>query len=80
MGTGSEAFGWCRSHERDNVSGSAFTIQGLGDAPYAITWYDAWTGDVIISTTQKVRNRNLLLEVPEMVTAHPDIAFKIRRK
>lgn len=78
MGTGQEAFGWCRSYMKEDISGSALTIKGLTDKPYTITWYNTWSGNIISSTTERSRNGILLLNVPEMAESHPDIAFKIR--
>ena len=78
MGTGEEAFGWCRSYEKADISGSALTIRGLRDQLYTITWYDTWIGDIIAYVNANSRNGILLLNVPEMAETHPDIAFKIR--
>jgi hypothetical protein len=80
MGTNVEAFGWCRSYEIEDISGSALSIQGLTDNSYTIFWYDAWSGDILKSTTEKSQNGKLVLEVPKMNEAHPDIAFKIRER
>ena len=47
---------------------------------YSIAWYDTWNGKQFKSTTGKSKQGNLVLKVPKMTEAHPDIAFKIREK
>lgn len=79
MGTGSEAFGWCRSYEKADIGGSLLTIRDLADKRYTVTWYDTWGGEILGTDNVRSRNGKLLLLVPEMPEAHPDIAFKIRR-
>jgi hypothetical protein len=78
MGADREAFGWCRSYQKADISGSRLSIRGLTDRLYTITWYDTWNGAVIASATEQSRNGVLSLDVPKMAEARPDIAFKIR--
>lgn len=77
MGTSSHAFGWGRSYEKKDISGSAFDILGLDDGAYRIIWYDTWSGKTLKSVTEKSKHGNLLLKVPVMPKSHPDVAFKI---
>ena len=77
MGTSREAFGWGRSYEKVNISGSEFRISGLEDKAFNIDWYDPWSGEVVKSIVQKSQNGELVLKVPKMKQGHPDVAFKI---
>jgi len=77
MGTGKEAFGWGRSHEKEDISGSEFLVKGLDDRVYNVSWYDTWSGEIIKSGTEKSQNGELVLKVPGMNPGHPDVAFKI---
>lgn len=77
MGTPIEAFGWGRTYEKENVSASEFLINGLEDHTFTINWFDTWSGEVLKSSTQKSHNGELLIKVPKMKQAHPDVAFKI---
>ena len=77
MGTSNNAFGWGRSYEKEEISGSEFHIHGLDDSAYTIKWYDTWSGELLKSTKVKSQNKSLVLEVPKMDEAHPDVAFKI---
>jgi hypothetical protein len=80
MGTSKDAFGWGRSYEKEDISGSEFTIFGLDDLAYTVIWYDTWSGETIKSTTAKPQNGEQVLKVPKMKEAHPDVAFKIVEK
>jgi hypothetical protein len=77
MGASNHAFGWGRSYEKENISGSQLNINGLDDGAYTIIWYDTWSGELLKSTKVKSQNNSLVLEVPKMDEAHPDVAFKI---
>lgn len=77
MGTGNDAFGWGRSFEKEDMSGSELTILGLDDHSYTITWIDPWNGKKIKSTSGKSQDGTLVLKVPRMDEARPDVAFKI---
>ena len=79
MGTNRDAFGWGRSYKKEDISGSELSIQGLTDDSYTISWYDAWSGQIIKSTTAKPQEGKLVLEVPKMTEVHADVAFKIRK-
>ncbi len=77
MGTSNNAFGWGRSYEKENISGSQLNINGLDDGAYTIIWYDTWSGKLLKSSKARSQNGNLILQVPEMRESHPDVAFKI---
>lgn len=77
MGAGDDAFGWGRSFQKEDISGSAFTIRGMEDRAYTITWVDPWSGNRLKSTTGKAQDGQLLLKVPELSVVHPDVAFRI---
>jgi hypothetical protein len=77
MGTSNHAFGWGRSFEKEEISGSEFHIHGLDDGAYTIIWYDTWSGKLLKSASEKSQNGNLVLMVPKMPESHPDVAFKI---
>ena len=80
MGTTNDAFGWGRSFEKEDISGLEFNIHGLDDHAYSIIWVDTWSGKKLKSTTEKPVNGVLILKVPKMAEAHPDVAFKIVEK
>ena len=80
MGTSNDAFGWGRSYEKADISGMEFNIQGLDDQQYTITWYDTWSGKKLKSSREKSQNGILVLQVPQMNEAHPDVAFKVKEK
>lgn len=80
MGTPEDAFGWCRSYEKEDLSGSELSIFGLDNHAYTITWVDTWSGGALKSSSAKSKNGILVLKVPKMTIAHPDVAFKILRK
>ncbi|NQU87615.1 MAG: DUF5060 domain-containing protein [Mariniphaga sp.] len=79
IGTENDAFGWVRSYEKEDISGSNLNIQGLTDNTYKVSWYDTWSGNEIKTIKVKSQNGSMILEVPKMLEAHPDIAFKIRK-
>lgn len=78
MGTTNDAFGWGRSYEGEDVSGLEIKIHGLDDHRYTVTWYDTWSGNKLSTSREKPQNGILVLHVPELDNAHPDVAFKIR--
>ena len=80
MGTSHDAFGWGRSFGKEAISNLEFHIQGLEDYAYSIKWYNAWTGELLKSGTVKALDGELILKVPQMKPAHPDVAFKILKK
>lgn len=77
MLTETKAFGWIRSFEKDNVSGSVIALSGLANGSYNIEWYNTWTGEIIKSVKADSKNGELILTVPKLKEAKPDIAFKI---
>ncbi len=79
MGTNNDAFGWGRSYEKEDISGLEISIPGLADNSYTISWYDAWSGKIVKSSTAKPQNGKFVLEVPKMTEARADVAFKIRK-
>lgn len=77
MLTETKAFGWIRSFEKDNVSGSVVALSGLTDGSYYIEWYNTWTGEIIKTEKSDSKKDELILKVPKLKEAKPDIAFKI---
>lgn len=77
MGTSKDAFGWGRSYENEDISGAVFMICGMEDRPYTIRWVDAWSGELLESSMVEAENGKLVLQVPKMMQAHPDVAFKV---
>jgi len=80
MGTGKEAFGWVRTFEKEDISGSELLIHGLADGSCKVAWYDTWNGKVFQTKTEKPEGGNLNLTVPKLPETHADVAFKIREK
>jgi hypothetical protein len=80
MGTGSDAFGWGRSYISGDISGAAFRISGMEDQSYRVEWMDPWSGDRWSTTTEKAKDGELIVQVPEMKVARPDAAFRIIRE
>jgi hypothetical protein len=78
MGSSTDAFGWGRSYEKENISGSEFQLRGLADQEYTISWYDTWIGEIIKTDTERSRDGLLIFTVPKLKKAHRDVAFKIR--
>ena len=77
MSTGSQAFGWLRSFEKENISGTPVKIRQLKDGRHKITWVNTWTGKTVKTEKVDSKNGELLLTVPKITEKHPDIAFKI---
>lgn len=77
MGTSEDAFGWGRSYEKEDISGTEFHIHGLDDHAYTITWMDPWSGKILESVSERSRNGELILKVPEMADTRTDVAFRI---
>ena len=78
MGSSTEAFAWGRSFEKEDISGAEFRIRGLEDREYTISWYDTWEGELIKTGSGRSRGGELILKVPQMKKAYPDVACKIR--
>jgi hypothetical protein len=79
MGSGREAFGWCRTYEKTDISGTSLILLGLDDHSYTVSWYDTWKGEILATETLASRKGKLRLKVPETPGAPPDIAFKIAK-
>jgi len=77
MGTPSDAFGWGRSYEKQDISGAVFTINGLEDGAYRLSWTDPWSGKVLGTEKVKSKNGKLILAVPALPDPHPDVAFRL---
>ena len=80
MGTGTDAFGWGRSFDSEDISGSEFRISGLSDQNYTVEWIDPWTGETVRKAGAKVNNGELILKVPRLPDARPDVALKVRQE
>ena len=79
MATENKAFGWIRSFEKENVSGSTAKVTGLEDSSYKITWVNTWTGKIEKSEKADSKYGEINLTVPKLNEGKPDIAFKINK-
>jgi hypothetical protein len=77
MDAGNEAFGWLRSYEKDNASGTNLSIDKDERGNYTVFWFDTWNGRNIEQQKIKAKNGKLHLKVPSLMAKQPDIAFKI---
>ncbi|MBN2279588.1 MAG: DUF5060 domain-containing protein [Candidatus Marinimicrobia bacterium] len=77
MGTDTLAFGWMRQINGSSPSGHDFTLSGLDDQAYAISYYDTWTGELISTDILFSRDGVANQILPEMTYDKPDIAFII---
>ena len=80
LNTGSKALGWTRSYAKADVSNSKISIKGLENGEFEILWFDAWKGEYLKAGSAVSTNGEMLLTVPKLSEAHPDIAFKINKK
>lgn len=80
MDAGNNLFGWLRSFEKPDISGLPLEIAKPGNEKYIVSWFDAWSGNIIKTETVISKNGNLNLSVPKLQPEKPDIAFKITRK
>ena len=80
LNTGSKALGWSRSFTKEDVSGSIINIKGLENGEYKILWFDTWKGEYLKTDKAVSKNGELVLTVPKLTEAHPDVAFKIIKK
>jgi hypothetical protein len=80
MGAGDEAFGWGRSFESADISGSEFRISGMSGLNYTLEWIDPWSGEVVRKASVSSNNGDLILKVPRMQPGRADVALKIREK
>ncbi len=71
------AFGWIREIYGDDVSGKSFSIEGLMDAAFTVTWINPWKGDTIQTHTRFSQNGQLNDQVPAIAGGLSDIAFII---
>jgi len=80
LNTGSKAIGWTRSFTKDDISGSKINLKGLENSEYNILWFDAWKGEYLTAEKAVSMNGDMVLTVPKLSVAHPDVAFKINKK
>ncbi len=76
MDSGEIAFGWLRTYASENCSGTKITIDQKSDGSYSVEWYDTWSGETLQKETIIAKNSSLVVSVPTLKAAHPDIAFK----
>jgi hypothetical protein len=79
MATENKAFGWIRSYEKENVSGTVAGVKGLENISYKITWINTWNGEIVKSEKADSKNGELVLTVPKLDDVKPDVAFKISK-
>jgi len=80
LSTRSKGFGWARSFSKDDVSGSKIFVKGLENSEYEVLWFDAWKGEYLPGEKAVSKNGELVLTVPKLTEAHPDVAFKIAKE
>ena len=78
MGSWTDAFGWARSVERKDISGTVFHIHGMDDLSYEVEWIDPWNGKLLKSGQTEAKGGELILKVPGLSEPHPDVAVKIK--
>jgi hypothetical protein len=79
MATDNNAFGWIRSYEKENVSGTTANVNGLENSSYKITWVNTWTGKIVKTEKASSKNGEIILTVPKLNDGKPDVAFKISK-
>ena len=77
MATENKAFGWIRSYEKENISGTTANVKGIENGSYKITWTNTWNGEILKSEKIKSNNGELILTVPKIKENFADIAFKV---
>ncbi len=80
MDAGSEAFGWLRSHQKENAGGTPVVLEKAGNNRYTVSWFDTWSGREIKTETARAGNGRLELTVPSLPQSRPDVAFRVRRR
>lgn len=80
MEADSRAFGWIRSYAKDDVGGTEVAIEGLENGSFDVTWFDTWNGAAVSTETQSATEGRLSAIAPSVLEAHPDIAFKIKKR
>ncbi len=73
------AFGWIRQMNGLSLAPSRFTLTGLADGAYDVTWLDTWTGEPIVSGIRLSAAGLLAAESPALPEGRADAAFVIRR-
>ena len=79
MGTTTDAFGWGRSYEKDDISGTVLVVRGLENGAYTVRWIDPWTGRKAGSARVKSVGGKMNLYVPALEVTRPDIAFRVMK-
>jgi len=80
LDAGEKAFGWARTYKNKTIAGTRIIISKPGQADYSVSWFDAWTGNVVKTEEVKSGNENLELIVPQSDNKYVDIAFKISKR
>ena len=75
MRTDSSAFGWIRQRQGKNLSAYPFRLKGLADTVYAVTWYNTWDGNPILTTFHRSEGGVLSGYLPDFGAKLPDAAF-----
>ncbi len=75
----SVAFGWIRQMNGAALTPSRFTLTGLSDGAYGVTWLDTWTADTVGMDIRLSAAGLLAAESPALPEGRADAAFVIRR-
>lgn len=73
------AVGWIREITGHNLNTDELIIEGLVAADYDITWINPWSGDNILSESQRIKENGLKIKSPENYP-ETDITFIIKLK
>ncbi|MBN2201339.1 DUF5060 domain-containing protein [bacterium] len=73
------AFGWIRQMNGAALTPSRFTLSGMADGAYDVTWLDTWTGDTIGKDIRLSAAGLLAAGSPALPEGRADAAFVIRR-
>jgi hypothetical protein len=79
MEADSIAFGWIRQMSGAALPPARFTLAGLSDGAYDVTWLDTWTGDTLVTDIRLSAAGLLASESPALAEGRADAAFVIRR-
>jgi hypothetical protein len=81
-GTGMEAdsiaFGWIRESNGAAADPARFTLSGLADGAYEVSWIDPWTGAVSGTNVRLSAAGTLVDRTPALPEGRSDAAFTVR--
>ena len=79
MATDTSVFGWVRQINGSSLSGHSFTVNGLENLAYSISYYDTWTGELISSDILVIEENGSASQIIPMIPSNkPDVAFIIK--